>query len=71
MLNKQLSLTEVKLSVLCKIFLGVLEIPNYNILQSKVQGEIYIQIHVTCVTPRIFPDLQIKTFYMENISGIF
>ena len=53
-----------------KIFMGVLEIPNDNILQSKIPGEIYIQIHITCVTPRIYLDLLINTRNIKNISGI-
>ena len=60
-LNKCLNLTKVKISILLKIFLGVMGIPNDSILQRKIPGEIYTQIHVTCVTLRVFLAFLIKT----------
>lgn len=54
-------MTEVKIFILLKIFLGVLEVPNSSILQPKIPGYIYIQIYVTCVALRIFLDFWIKT----------
>lgn len=60
MLNKCLHLT-IKISILLKIFLGAPKIPNDNSLQPKIPGEIYIQIHIMCVTLRMFLDFLIKT----------
>lgn len=68
---KCLNLTKVKIFILLKIFLGVLGIPDGNILWREIPREIYTQIYVTCITLRIFLDFLIKTGSQQEGKNVY